>query len=169
MQQLEAHKMATDIYQLCMGTYRANKLEVTGIRTFKSFDSKFPYQYSDYSDPVADYSDIYSKHRNTSDRLRNVKTAEDSGQGSTQNFIGRKTFVDTQSNYKWRMASVKQNQLTEISTLTINNSVTIERRSEDDILEQASFVIGEFPYKPELEQDVLDWLNVINQTGMTVL
>ena len=153
---------------MCIGTYRAHKLEVTGIDSFKSFDSKFPYQYSDHTDPVAKYSDLYNKMIPSSMstiQLSRLRTADQSEDQSARTYLQRKTFVNTQTNYAWRMSSVRQQELAEVSDINITNSTTIERNSEEDIVEQASLIVGEYPYKAELEQDVLDWLNVINHRG----
>ena len=166
--QLDAYKKAMEIYRLCVGTYRASKLEVTGIITFKSYDLKFPYQYSDHTDPVARYSDKYTKDvPSTSNNLQmhRLRIESQLEQGTARNYLQRKTFIDTQRNYAWRASSHRQQELAEESDRNITNSVTIERLSEENIVEQASIIVGEYPYKPELEQDVIDWLNVINHRG----
>lgn len=161
--------MAMDIYKLCMGTYQAGKLEVTGINSFKSFDLKYPYQYSDHTDPVANYSDKYAKDIPKDDtymQLQRLRIADERpNTAQTRKYLGRKTFIDIKTNVKWRAVSFKQKELADVSDNNITNSTTIERMSEENIVEQASMVIGEYPYKAEMEQDVLDWLNVTNKTG----
>ena len=157
-----------EIYQLCMGTYRASKLEVWGIDNFKSFDSKYPFQYSDHTDPVAGYSDLYNKmipSFQSGLQMNRIRTTGQSDETKVKTYLQRKTFVDTQSNVAWRASSHRQQEMAEVSTENISNSVTGRRVSEEDIAEQASIIVGEYPYKPELEQDVIDWLNVINQRG----
>ena len=157
-----------EIYQLCVGTYRASRLEVTGIDNFKSYDSKFPYQYSDHSDPVAKYSDKYSKHvpsTSNSVQMHRLRADNQLDEGRARNYLQRKTFIDTRTNVAWRASSHRQQELADESDRNISNSVTVERVSEENIVEQASIIVGEYPYKPELEQDVIDWLNVINHRG----
>ena len=157
-----------EIYQLCLGTYRASKLEVTGINNFKSYDSKFPYQYSDHTDPVARYSDKYTKDvpsTSNNQQMHRLRIGSQLDQGKAKNYLQRKTFINTQQNFAWRASSHRQQELADDSDRNITNSVTVERMSEENIVEQASIIVGEYPYKPELEQDVIDWLNVLNHRG----
>ena len=122
-----------EIYQLCLGTYRASKLEVWGIDNFKSFDSKFPYQYSDHTDQVAQYSDIYSKmipSVQSHMQLQRIRADTHSDETSARTYLQRKTFVDTQTNVAWRASSYRQQELAEVSDINITNSVTVERKKQ---------------------------------------
>lgn len=164
--QIEAHKAALEIYKLCLGTYQAAKLEVTGIDNLRSFDLKYPYHFSDSTDPVTKYSPLYSNvvvNKSATTKRQESTTGPVSPQAKA--YLENKKFIDTKTNYKWRAASFKQQELAEVSSENITNTITIERITEDDIVEQASILIGQYPYKPSFEQDAIDWMNVINKTG----
>ena len=166
--QLEAHKAAIEIYRLCAKSYQAAKIEVTGIDNFRSFDLKFPYQLSDKDDPVANYSSIYASQQPgqvTYDKLRMAQGTQNRSSQRFTNFIQHKNFVDVKKDFPWRLTSIRQQELLTVSDENMESSMMVERISEEDIVEQASMVIGDYPYRPEVEEEVISWLNIINKKG----
>lgn len=145
-------------------------VRVDGIKTFKSFDFKYPFQYSDKTDPVAKHSQIYRDHiqsQRVIENMRNLSVEassieEDSTAGQ---LLANKEFVDTKNNERWRSIAFKQMDLANVSDNNLLESTMIQRRSEDEIQEQASIIIGQYPFKPEIEQKVIDVMNIINGTG----
>ena len=155
-----------------MGTYQAAKIEVSGIDNFRSFDQKYPAQLSDSDDPVASYSPLYSNfipNKSTYDKFRAIKMDGNRYTEKFATYIQHKTFVDVKSDHKWRVASFKQQEMATVSDTNIVSSTMVERVSEDEIIEQASIVVGNYPYRPEFEEDVIDWMNVINKKGKLLL
>ena len=45
------------------------------------------------------------------------------------------------------------------------NATMVPTVTEEEIREQASLVVGEYPFKPEVVQNINDYLNIINHTG----
>ena len=166
--QLEAHKAALELYQMSMGTYQSTKIEVVGIDNLRSFDQKYPAQISDVDDPISAYSSLYANsamNKESQEKLRAIKVGANSQSENFVTYVQRKNFIDVKTNHKWRVASFRQQELVEVSDTNIVNSTMVERVSEDDIVEQASMVVGNYPYRPEFEEDIIDWINVINKKG----
>ena len=157
-----------DIYRMCGNNYEAAKQEITGIQSLRSFDQKFPAQLSDREDPVAEHSSIYANwmpSQATNDKMHAIRRDQNRTSDSFATYLQRKNFVNVTTDHRWRIASIRQQQLASTSDNNLMNSIMVERVSEEDIIEQASLVVGEYPYRPEVEEDIVNWLNVINKKG----
>ena len=154
---------------MSIATHKKAITRVNGMNSFKTFVCKYPFQYSDKADPVAKYSQLFREMQSQQsiDNMRTLSmeacSIEDEGQAS--NLLAEKRFIDTKSNERWRSISIKQMDLSNVTDNNLLESTMVQRRSEDEILEQASIVIGQFPFHPEIEQKVIDIMNIINGTG----
>ena len=157
---------------MAIGNYQADKIEVVGIDNLRSFDQKFPSQISDLDDPITSYSPIYSNFmpsKSTYDKLKAIKSDTHRDSGNFTTYIQRKNFIDVKTDHRWRVASFRQQELVSVTDTNMVNSTMVERVTEEEIVEQASMVIGNYPYRPEFEEDIIGWMNVINKKGKNII